>query len=54
MPYGTMPASPENMWRALARGALLVYPGGDHETYRASWHSAEIDFTHRTGFGRLA
>jgi len=54
-PYGTVPASPENMRRALARGAaLLVYPGGDHETYRPSWHSAEIDFAHRTGFVRLA
>ena len=54
-PYGTVPASPENARRALARGAaLLVYPGGDHETYRASWHSAEIDFAHRTGFVRLA
>ncbi len=54
-PYGTVPASPENMRRALERdAALLVYPGGDHETYRASWHSAEIDFAHRTGFVRLA
>ena len=54
-PYGTVPASPANMQRALARGAaLLVYPGGDHETYRATWHSAEIDFAHRTGFVRLA
>ncbi len=54
-PFGAVPACPENMRRALARGAaLLVYPGGDHETYRASWHSAEIDFGHRTGFARLA
>jgi 1-acyl-sn-glycerol-3-phosphate acyltransferase len=54
-PYGTVPASPENLRRALARGAaVLVYPGGDHETYRASWHSADIDFAHRTGFVRLA
>ncbi len=54
-PYGTVPASPQNMRGALARdAALLVYPGGDHETYRASWHSAEIDFAHRTGFVRLA
>lgn len=37
-PYGTVPASPENMRRVAA---LLVYPGGDHETFRASWHSAE-------------
>ena len=54
-PYGTVPASPANMRRALARdAALLVYPGGDHETYRATWHSADIDFAHRTGFVRLA
>lgn len=54
-PYGVVPACPENTRRALARGAaVLVYPGGDHETYRASWHSADIDFGHRTGFVRLA
>jgi 1-acyl-sn-glycerol-3-phosphate acyltransferase len=53
--YGTIPASPDNMRRALDRGAaLLVYPGGDHETYRPSWESAEIDFAGRTGFARLA
>jgi 1-acyl-sn-glycerol-3-phosphate acyltransferase len=54
-PYGTVPASPDNMRSALARdAALLVYPGGDHESYRASWRSAEIDFAHRKGFVRLA
>jgi 1-acyl-sn-glycerol-3-phosphate acyltransferase len=53
--YGTVPASPENMERALDLGAaLLVYPGGDHETYRPSWESATIDFAGRTGFVRLA
>jgi 1-acyl-sn-glycerol-3-phosphate acyltransferase len=53
--YGTVPASPENMGRALERdAALLVYPGGDHETYRPTWESAEIDFAGRTGFVRLA
>jgi 1-acyl-sn-glycerol-3-phosphate acyltransferase len=53
--YGTVPASPENMGRALEReAALLVYPGGDHETYRPSWESAEIDFAGRSGFIRLA
>src|SRR5215210_7774378 len=53
--YGTIPASPENMGRALERdAALLVYPGGDHETYRPSWESAKIDFAGRTGFVRLA
>jgi len=54
-PYGTVPASPDNMRAALARdAALLVYPGGDHETYRPSWESSEIDFAGRTGFVRLA
>jgi 1-acyl-sn-glycerol-3-phosphate acyltransferase len=53
--WGTVPASPENMERALARGAaLLVYPGGDHETYRPSWESSNIDFAERKGFARLA
>jgi 1-acyl-sn-glycerol-3-phosphate acyltransferase len=54
-PYGTIPASPENMARALERdAALLVYPGGDHETYRPSWESDQVDFDHRTGFIKLA
>jgi 1-acyl-sn-glycerol-3-phosphate acyltransferase len=53
--YGTVPASRENMRRALERGAaLLVYPGGDHETFRPSWESAEVDFAGRTGFAKLA
>ena len=53
--YGTVPASPENMGRALERdAALLVYPGGDHETYRPTWESDKIDFAGRTGFARLA
>ena len=53
--YGTVPASPENMTRALEReAALLVYPGGDHETYRPSWESGKIDFAGRHGFVKLA
>ena len=53
--FGTVPASPENMARAHeCDAALLVYPGGDHETYRPSWESAEIDFAGRTGFVKLA
>jgi 1-acyl-sn-glycerol-3-phosphate acyltransferase len=53
--YGTVPASPENMKRALQRdAALLVYPGGDHETYRPTWESDKIDFAGRRGFARLA
>src|SRR5947209_15286260 len=53
--YGTVPASPENMHSALQRdAALLVYPGGDHETFRPSWESDKLDFAHRTGFIKLA
>ena len=53
--WGTVPANPENMKRALDRGAaLLVYPGGDWETYRPSWESSKIDFAGRKGFARLA
>jgi 1-acyl-sn-glycerol-3-phosphate acyltransferase len=53
--YGTIPASPANMKRALDRdAALLVYPGGDHEAYRPSWQSGEIGFGGRTGFVQLA
>jgi 1-acyl-sn-glycerol-3-phosphate acyltransferase len=43
------------MRAALARdAALLVYPGGDHESYRPSWESSKIDFAGRKGFVRLA
>jgi 1-acyl-sn-glycerol-3-phosphate acyltransferase len=53
--FGTVPANPANMRRALDRGAaLLVYPGGDHETYRPSWEQDQIDFAGRTGFVKLA
>ena len=53
--YGTVPASHDNGGRALDRGAaLLVYPGGDWETYRPSWRSNRIEFGGRKGFIRLA
>jgi 1-acyl-sn-glycerol-3-phosphate acyltransferase len=53
--FGTVPAHPDNMRAALDAGAaLLVYPGGDHETYRPTWQQDQIDFAGRTGFARLA
>ncbi len=53
--YGTVPASPANMRRALERGAaLLVYPGGGEDSFRPSWETSEIDFAGRTGFVKLA
>ena len=40
---------------ALERdAALLVYPGGDDETFRPSWESSTVDFAERTGFIKLA
>ena len=53
--YGTVPASPENMARALERdAALLVYPGGDEDSFRPSWETGDISFAGRTGFVELA
>jgi 1-acyl-sn-glycerol-3-phosphate acyltransferase len=53
--YGTVAANRENARRALHSGAaVLVYPGGDVETFRPSWRSGEVDFDGRKGFVRLA
>jgi 1-acyl-sn-glycerol-3-phosphate acyltransferase len=53
--YGTVAASHENARRALRTGAaVLVYPGGDYDVFRPSWHGGRIDFGERRGFIRLA
>ena len=53
--YGVVPASHDNARAAFKRGApVLVYPGGDYETFRPSWHSDQIEFGGRQGFVRLA
>ena len=53
--FGTIAASHSNAERAFERGApVLVYPGGDFETFRPSWHSNQIEFGGRRGFVRLA
>ena len=53
--FGTVAASPENARKALKSGAaLLVYPGGDYEVHRPSWHRNRVDFDGRKGFIRLA
>jgi 1-acyl-sn-glycerol-3-phosphate acyltransferase len=53
--YGVLAASHENAKKAFAAGApVLVYPGGDWETYRPSWHSDRIEFGGRKGFIKLA
>jgi 1-acyl-sn-glycerol-3-phosphate acyltransferase len=53
--WGTVAASHDNARAAFDRGApVLVYPGGDYETFRPSWHSDRIEFGGRKGFIRLA
>ena len=54
-PWGTLRASHENAKKAFALGApVLVYPGGDWETFRPSWHTDRIEFADRKGFIHLA
>jgi len=53
--YGTLVASHDNAKRAFDVDApVLVYPGGDFETFRPSWHSDRVEFGGRKGFVRLA
>ena len=53
--WGTVAASHDNAGRAFDMGApVLVYPGGDYETFRPSWHSDKIQFGGRKGFVKLA
>lgn len=53
--WGTVAASHENAQKAFDKGApVLVYPGGDWETFRPSWHSDQIEFGGRKGFIKLA
>src|SRR4051794_21751436 len=53
--YGVVPASHDNARAAFKLGApVLVYPGGDYETFRPSWHGDQIEFGGRQGFVRLA
>lgn len=53
--WGTVAASHENARRAFDKGApVLVYPGGDYETFRPTWHSDRIEFAGRKGFIKLA
>jgi 1-acyl-sn-glycerol-3-phosphate acyltransferase len=53
--WGTVVASHDNARKAFEKGApVLVYPGGDFETFRPSWHGDQIEFGGRKGFIRLA
>jgi 1-acyl-sn-glycerol-3-phosphate acyltransferase len=53
--WGTVVASHDNAKAAFDKGApVLVYPGGDYETFRPSWHGDKIEFGGRKGFIKLA
>jgi 1-acyl-sn-glycerol-3-phosphate acyltransferase len=53
--WGTVAASHDNARAAFEKGApVLVYPGGDYETFRPTWHSDRIEFGGRKGFIKLA
>ena len=53
--WGTVAASHDNARKAFDKGApVLVYPGGDYETFRPTWHSDRIEFGGRKGFVKLA
>ncbi len=53
--YGTIEATRENAQAAVECGAaVLIYPGGDWEAHRPSWHGHRVEFAGREGFVRLA
>jgi 1-acyl-sn-glycerol-3-phosphate acyltransferase len=53
--WGTVAANHDNARKAFEKGTpVLVYPGGDYETFRPSWHSDRIEFGGRKGFVKLA
>ena len=52
---GVIEASRENAATALHSGAVvLVFPGGDYDSYRPTFSENNIDFNGRTGYGRTA
>ncbi|HTI76562.1 MAG TPA: lysophospholipid acyltransferase family protein [Mycobacterium sp.] len=52
---GVIEASRENAAKALRDGAVvLVFPGGDYDSYRPTFTENVIDFAGRTGYVRTA
>lgn len=52
---GAIPADPEVATQAIDRGySLLVYPGGEKESFRPFSKRKEVNFFQRKGFIRLA
>lgn len=54
-PMGAIPARPDIADSALQKGySLLVYPGGEKESFRPYSERAKVDFYGRKGFLKLA
>lgn len=52
---GSIPSTYEAAYAALDEGVpILVFPGGDHETFRPVWQASRVDFGGRKGFLRIA
>ncbi|MFB1297916.1 lysophospholipid acyltransferase family protein [Mycobacterium sp. pW049] len=52
---GVIEASRENAGKALRDGAVvLVFPGGDYDSYRPTFSANTVDFAGRTGYVRTA
>jgi len=52
---GVIEASRENAAKALRSGAVvLVFPGGDYDSYRPTFTENVVDFAGRTGYVRTA
>lgn len=52
---GAVPSTYEAAYETLEAGsALLVFPGGDHDTLRPVWRASEVDFDGRKGFLKIA
>jgi 1-acyl-sn-glycerol-3-phosphate acyltransferase len=52
---GVIEANPENAAKALRDGAIvLVFPGGDYDSYRPTFTENVIDFNGRRGYVRTA
>jgi 1-acyl-sn-glycerol-3-phosphate acyltransferase len=52
---GVIEANRENAAKALHDGALvLVFPGGDYDSYRSTFAENVVDFNGRTGYVRTA
>ena len=52
---GVILATPENAAKALSSGGVvLVFPGGDYDSYRSTFEQNTIDFNGRKGYVRTA